>query len=234
LSGQNIKSPLRITGEARGYWFFEASFPVKVLDENGKELGITPARALGEWMTEDFVPFEVTINFSTSTTRTGFVVFMKDNPSGLPENDNELRIPVTFTSVNTTMKDVRLFFYDSSKDKDQNGNIMCSKQGLVSVSRQIPVSMTPIQDTIKLLLAGNPTQSEKATGVSTEFPLSDVELKSASNNNGVLTLMFADPQNKTGGGSCRVGILWAQIEATAKQFPEVKSVKFSPAELFQP
>lgn len=40
--------------------------------------------------------------------------------------------------------------------------------------------------------------------------------------------------NKTNGGSCRAGILWFQIEATAKQFSEVKQVRFLPEELFQP
>jgi hypothetical protein len=51
---------------------------------------------------------------------------------------------------------------------------------------------------------------------------------------GTLMLTFDDPQNKTSGGSCRVSILRAQIEATAKQFPGVNEVRFVPAELFQP
>jgi hypothetical protein len=41
-------------------------------------------------------------------------------------------------------------------------------------------------------------------------------------------------QRHTTDGSCRVGILWAQIEATAEQFPGVNEVKFLPGELFQP
>jgi hypothetical protein len=52
--------------------------------------------------------------------------------------------------------------------------------------------------------------------------------------NGVLTLEFEDAQNKAVGGACRVGVLWFQIEATAKQFPEVKEVRFLPKEIFQP
>ncbi|MCR4325346.1 MAG: hypothetical protein NUV59_00885, partial [Patescibacteria group bacterium] len=51
---------------------------------------------------------------------------------------------------------------------------------------------------------------------------------------GVLTLTFDDPQSLTSGGSCRAGILWFQIEATALQFPEVKQARFAPEELFQP
>ena len=92
-----IKSPLEITGQARGYWFFEADFPVRLLDDNGKEIGIAIATALSEWMTEDFVLFEATLEFQTPTTKRGVLILEKDNPSGLPKNADELRVPVYFT-----------------------------------------------------------------------------------------------------------------------------------------
>ena len=104
----------------------------------------------------------------------------------------------------------------------------------MAVERQIPVTTTPIQDAIKLLITGQITSAEKYQGITTEYPLQGFSLKSASLNNGALTLEFQDSNNRTGGGSCRVGILWSQIEATAKQFPEVQSVRFLPKELFQP
>ena len=91
-----VKSPLEISGEARGNWFFEASFPIKIYDANGVLLGTAIAQAQGDWMTEDFVPFKTTLIFSTPTTATGEIVFKKDNPSGLSENDAEFRIPVKF------------------------------------------------------------------------------------------------------------------------------------------
>src|SRR6185503_7556549 len=53
--GSLVKSPLTITGKARGYWYFEASFPARLLDGNGKEIAIKPAQAQGDWMTEEFV-----------------------------------------------------------------------------------------------------------------------------------------------------------------------------------
>ncbi len=96
------------------------------------------------------------------------------------------------------------------------------------------MTRTPIQDTIKLLLSGELTEEERAQGISTEYPLEGLSLKGASSKDGVLTLEFDDPNNKTVGGSCRVGILWFQIEATAKQFPEVQEVRFLPEEIFQP
>lgn len=124
--------------------------------------------------------------------------------------------------------------FPQDRAKDASGNILASRKGLVAVDRQIPVTNTPIQDTIKLLLLGNLTQAERNQGITTEYPLPGVELKGANLRNGVLTLEFADPQNKTGGGSARVSVLWFQIEATAKQFPGVSEVKFIPEELFQP
>jgi len=92
-----IKSPLEIVGEARGYWFFEADFPVRLLDANGKELGIGIAQTKSNWMTEDFVPFEAEIEFQLPTTKKGTLILEKDNPSGLPEHADELRIPVRFS-----------------------------------------------------------------------------------------------------------------------------------------
>lgn len=129
---------------------------------------------------------------------------------------------------------VKLYYYNPALDQDKTGNILCSRKGLVAVERKIPISKTPIQDTIKLLLLGELTDKEQAQGISTEYPLQGLSLKGALLKDGVLTLEFDDPNNKTVGGSCRVGILWFQIETTAKQFSEVQKVRFLPEELFQP
>ena len=99
LPNTEIESPLLIQGKARGNWYFEASFPVSLYDEAGNQLGIMPVQADGEWMTTDYVPFSEQFTFATSTTSTGTLVFKKDNASGLPEHDNELRIPVRFKTT---------------------------------------------------------------------------------------------------------------------------------------
>jgi hypothetical protein len=91
-----VGSPLILRGEARGSWYFEASFPVKLLDDNGMPLSQTPAQAQGAWMTTEFVPFEATLTFSPPRTPNGTLVLEKDNPSGLPEHDDAFRIPVRF------------------------------------------------------------------------------------------------------------------------------------------
>ena len=92
-----VASPLRIEGEARGIWYFEASFPIRILDDKGNEIGAGHAKAQSDWMTEEFVPFVANVSFTVpqGVTR-GTLVLQKDNPSGLPEHDDEIRIPVTF------------------------------------------------------------------------------------------------------------------------------------------
>lgn len=91
-----IASPLTIKGVARGNWFFEASFPVRLFDGNGGQIAHGVAQAKSDWMTEDFVPFELMLQFVSPTTTNGTLLLDKDNPSGLPENIDALRIPVRF------------------------------------------------------------------------------------------------------------------------------------------
>jgi hypothetical protein len=96
---QTISSPAIVTGEARGYWFFEADFPIFVVDWNGQIIGQGYASAEGEWMTEEFVPFRGTVTFDTSQIQNqysnrGALILQKSNASGLPEHDDALEIPV--------------------------------------------------------------------------------------------------------------------------------------------
>lgn len=94
-----IASPVTVTGSARGYWYFEASFPIVVVDWNGLIIGEGYATAQGDWMTEEFVPFEGTITFDLpedTPYKRGTIIFKKSNASGLPEHDDALEIPVHF------------------------------------------------------------------------------------------------------------------------------------------
>lgn len=92
---QKVTSPLRVAGEARGTWYFEATFPIKLVDNNGNVIAESFAQAQGEWMSEDFVPFEGKLIFETDEQE-GKLILEKDNPSGLPENADQLEIPVKF------------------------------------------------------------------------------------------------------------------------------------------
>lgn len=96
LPKQVVESPLEIVGQAKGTWFFEASFPVLMMDANGKVIGTGYAQARDEWMTTDFVPFRSVLMFTPPETETGTLVLQKDNPSGLPEFDDSVSFPIRF------------------------------------------------------------------------------------------------------------------------------------------
>ncbi|TSC60057.1 MAG: hypothetical protein G01um1014107_287 [Parcubacteria group bacterium Gr01-1014_107] len=98
---EGLTSPLVIKGKARGFWFWEASFPVRLLDGDGKLVSSGIASAEGEWMTEDFINFSAALTFSEPKTLSGTLILEKDNPSGLPEQADSLEIPVKFAIAGT-------------------------------------------------------------------------------------------------------------------------------------
>lgn len=82
---------IRIEGAARGYWFFEASFPVEIVDAFDNQLtSVSPATAQSEWMTTEFVPYVAEINLTTPYSGPAKIILHKDNPSGEPERDASL------------------------------------------------------------------------------------------------------------------------------------------------
>ncbi len=94
---QEIESPLIVQGRARGYWFFEGDFPVVLVDWDGLIIAQAVAQAKSDWMTEDFVEFEAVLEFEEPDySNKGALILQKDNPSGLPENDDALEIPIIF------------------------------------------------------------------------------------------------------------------------------------------
>ena len=96
LEGASVTSPLQISGKARGTWFFEGDFPVRLLDAEGNELAVAIATAQGEWMTEEWVDFKATMEFEAPASGTGVLVFEKSNPSDMRELDREHRVQVSF------------------------------------------------------------------------------------------------------------------------------------------
>lgn len=96
---ETVKSPLQITGEARGNWYFEATFPIYLTDWDGRIIAEGYATADGEWMTTEFVPFKATLTYNYADIEGGYsnrgtLILRKDNPSALPEHDDALEIPV--------------------------------------------------------------------------------------------------------------------------------------------
>lgn len=91
----NIESPVKISGSAPGTWYFEAVFPIEVIDESGNVLGSGHAEAKSDWMTTNQVPFTASVIFARKGATEGFLVFSKDDPSGIG-NVKSVKIPVFF------------------------------------------------------------------------------------------------------------------------------------------
>ncbi|PJE57689.1 MAG: hypothetical protein COU82_00615 [Candidatus Portnoybacteria bacterium CG10_big_fil_rev_8_21_14_0_10_38_18] len=218
---QVISSPLLIEGKARGTWFFEASFPIKLFDENGNQVAAAIAQTQSDWMTEDFVPFRAEIEWTSSTSMNGTLVFQNDNPSGLPENAKEFRLPIIIgVSNNSGIIEVKVFFNNSKMDPE----FSCNK--VFSVERKFPVTEDVAGKTIEELLKG-PTEQEKAEGFFTSIN-PGVEIQSLKIENGVARIDFNEQLEFQVGGSCRVAAIRAEITQTLMQFlTMVKSVIIS-------
>jgi len=91
-----IASPIAIIGEVPGNWSFEAQFPVRLVGSGGAVVASTTAHVLGNWQTSELVPFSAQLTFTTALPGIGQVVLAKDNPSGLPVNDDTITVPVKF------------------------------------------------------------------------------------------------------------------------------------------
>jgi len=96
LPNIDVESPLTVKGQAIGYWYFEGSFPIALYDADDNLLAETTAEAQGQWMTEDLVPFEATLEFDAPNDERGEIVLERANPSGRPENAAEYSQPVIF------------------------------------------------------------------------------------------------------------------------------------------
>lgn len=96
-----LSSPIIISGEVPGPWYFEANFPIVLTDWDGRIIGEAIATAQSDWMTEEYVPFKATLYFSLDDTiysNKGALIFQKSNASGLPMHDDAIEIPVFLSS----------------------------------------------------------------------------------------------------------------------------------------
>jgi len=217
-SGQKISSPLEVEGEARGGWFFEAQLPIRITDEQGNVLGSSYATAQDDWMTEKNVKFKGVINYASKTGGKGFLVVAKDNPSGLPEYDKQIKIPVVLEPAGYTT--IKVFFNNNKLDPE----VLCDK--VFSTEREILKIDAIGSAAINQLLSG-PTEKELAEGYFTNINYGVKLLSLDIDKDGVARADFDEQLGASVGGSCKVGAIRAQISETLKQFPTIKSVIIS-------
>lgn len=213
---REVTSPLEVRGTAPGAWYFEADFPVRLLDGDGRRIAETPAAAEGEWMTEGPVPFRATLTFPLPATTEGTLVLERANASGLPEHDAEVRIAVRFPETVA----VRVFFPDSSRDP---GALDC--RAVHPVERRVVASGDRARAALEALLAG-PTPEERRRGILTALP-EGATLRELTIRDGVALADFGAELERDVGGSCRVLAIRAQIERTLRDRPGVRRVVIS-------
>jgi len=218
-AGDAIESPLTVSGAARGTWYFEASFPITLEDEDGHVLAERFATAEGGWMTEDFVPFTAEVPFSVTAETPAFLVLHKDNPSGLSENDDSVRIPVTLLPGAEEMVAVRVFFGRNDAPAGEE----CTT--VVAAERRVPKTIAVARVALLELLKG-PTEAEKAGGYFTSIP-DGVVIQSLIIEDGVARADFSGDLEEQVGGSCRVTHIRKQITETLLQFGTVQSIIIS-------
>jgi len=217
---QDINSPLVIEGEARGVWFFEASFPIKLYDANNQLLATAIAQAQGDWMTENFVPFKAELIFERPMTETGALILEKDNPSGLPANADQLKIPIKFATVpGAAVMKVQVYFNNNEMDPE----FSCNK--VFPVERSVASTPAVARAALNELLAGV-TPIEQQNGFFTSIN-PGVKIQSLVIENGVAKVDFDEQLEFQMGGSCRVSAIRAQITQTLKQFSTVENVIIS-------
>jgi len=93
VPGETVASPLTVRGRARGSWFFEGDFSLRLEDGDGNVISQGYATAKGPWMTREFVDFEGTLKFKKPLQpQSGILILQKDNPSDRRELDDAIRV----------------------------------------------------------------------------------------------------------------------------------------------
>ncbi len=215
---QVVTSPLTVEGKARGgNWFFEANAVLRLLDGQGNEIAASNVTATTDWMTSDYVEFKGQIRFISPDSGNGTLIFKNDNPSGLPENDKEFRVPVRFDASGTTK--VKAYFNNQNFDPEAS----CNK--VFPVEREIIKTEATAKAALEELLAG-PTFKEQNDGYFTSIN-PGVKIQKLTIENSVAKVDFDETLEQAVGGSCRVAAIRAQITQTLLQFLTVKSVIIS-------
>lgn len=218
LPGERVFSPINIRGEAR-LWYFEAQFGVRLERADGSLITEHFATAEGDWMTEDFVPFTSEVSFNVDEETPANLILQKSNPSGLPELDKSLSIPLILLPSDDGEADetISLDIFFSAPGGDD-----CSL--VEAVTRRVPQTRAVAHAAIRELLKG-PTETEKTSGLSSGIP-EDVMLNGIRIDEGVAYADFSEELNRAA-GSCLVTSIRSQIERTLLQFDTVDRVEIS-------
>lgn len=216
-----ISSPLEVLGTVNGNgWIgFEGQVgTIKLIDNEGKELAFGILQATGDWM-KSSINFKATLEFISLYEGEGKLIFINENPSGLPENNREFILPVKIAKTVEGIIQTKLYFNNNEMDPEYS----CQK--VFPVDRGISQTQAVARATLEELLKG-PTRQEILDGFFTSIN-SGVKIQKLTIENGVAKVDFDSNLEKAVGGSCRVSAIRNQIIQTLLQFKTIQSVVIS-------
>jgi hypothetical protein len=94
--GEMIHDGDVISGLIRGTWLYMGTATLRILDENGMEVGRSQIKAVTESAGTSLVPFEAVVYLNNVSTETGYISFENANTTGKNTRDLKYVLPVTF------------------------------------------------------------------------------------------------------------------------------------------
>ena len=222
LPNDELDCDFEIEGFISSSWFFEGKAPVKLINSGGAEILAFNITVDGDWTQEAMVKFKASVECTEKCDGGAKLVFYKNNPSDLAENDDSFEIPVSFKTLcdNESVMIVKVYFGNEKSDPDATD---CTK--VYAANRKIIKTEAVGRASLNELLEG-PTGTEKTAGYITSIP-EGVKLNSLKITKGVAYVDFNNKLQEGVGGSCLVDRIRAQITQTLKQFPTVSKVIIS-------
>ncbi|OIO51774.1 hypothetical protein COY93_00945 [Candidatus Uhrbacteria bacterium CG_4_10_14_0_8_um_filter_58_22] len=210
VDGAVVSPPFEVSGRAL---VDQGQVTIAVVDANGAEV-FSRRLAVAAPAGEKYGRFALTVG---DLGQVGDLILRVS----LPESDDPEAVQVrkiSFAQPDTV--EVQVYFSNQQLDPW----VDCSK--VFSVKRTVSSRSNIFRAALEALLAG-PTENEATYGYVSQLP-ANVKIKSVgADADGIVTADFDRNLDRGVAGSCRVGAIRAQIEATLRQFPEVKSVVVS-------
>ncbi|KKT52886.1 MAG: hypothetical protein UW45_C0039G0002 [Parcubacteria group bacterium GW2011_GWC2_44_22] len=208
----SIKSPLKISGQARDAWFENSSFGVFVVDRDSNLVASGTALAQVSQVNGDFITFTAELRFLPTPATSG-KIFAVPGGSQNPLAKEIVEIPIKFTPVDKLK--VLLYFANTTK-----ANADCST--VFSVEREISVG-SELYTTLDSLIMG-PTSEEKEAGY-VSYLTAAMTFNEVGSSLDQVTVKLRVPPEILAKSDCTLPGIRAQITETAKQFPNVEGVE---------
>lgn len=97
IKNEQVSSPLRIVGRARGDWFVEGAILVELTDLYGNHISSGSVSAQEKWATKDFVAFLGTLQFNNfiKGSKANLILYKNNQAQGNIQ-DKKMIIPIMF------------------------------------------------------------------------------------------------------------------------------------------